>query len=58
MAGNPRLRKLKALERQLRAALKGCDAKELAALARQYREKILAGREADGKPGAVRKNRS
>ena len=77
MASNPRLRKLKALERQLRAALKECESKELAALAKQYREtireieeiegvtddgdeiaEILAGRQADGKPGAVRKNRS
>lgn len=48
MAGNTRLRKLKALERQLRAALKGCEAKELAALARQYRETIKEIEEIEG----------
>ena len=72
-----RLEKLKDLEATLYAAMDGTSVRELAAIARQYREtireieeiegtagdndeigEILAERAADGKPGAVRKNRA
>lgn len=72
-----RLEKLKELEEKLYTAMETANSRELAALARQYREtireideieganntddeigEILAGREADGKPGAVRKTRT
>ena len=72
-----RLEKLKELESWLYSAMQIAEPRELASLARQYREtireieeiegmndygdeisEILAKREADGKPGAVRKNRA
>ena len=72
-----RLEKLKELETWLYASMQAAEPRELASLARQYREtireieeiegmndhgdeisEILAKREADGKPGAVRKNRA
>ena len=72
-----RLQKLKELEAKLYVAMETAGNKELASLAKQYRETIkeieeiegagdtddeigaiLANREADRKPGAVRKTRS
>ena len=73
MPEESRLEKLKRLVIKLEVNMDVCETKELAALARQYREalkeieeiegaetdgdeiaEILSGREADGKPGAVR----
>ena len=72
-----RLSKLKKLEQTLAVNMECCETRELAPLARQYREvlreieeiegaeahndeigEILSRRDTDGKPGAVRQNRS
>jgi len=72
-----RLEKLKELEAFLYHVMQGADVKNVAPIAKQYREtiheieeiegtentddeisKILSDREADGRPGAVRKNRA
>ena len=53
MPPETRLEKLKALEEELRKGIETCETKELAALARQYRETLkeieeIEGAEADG----------
>lgn len=73
-AKGSRIEQLKELAKVLAAAIDACiDPKALPAMAKQYREieeieevsadgdeisEILTSREADGKPGAVRKNRA
>lgn len=48
MAKSTRLTKLKAVERQLRSAIKSCESKELASLVRQYRETLKDIEEIEG----------